>query len=77
VLRARMHGSFCYAEAAAKEVCPSFRRERLQKGAKGIAIFAPLVYKRKKDDLKPPPAEDENGNSELRGFKVVHVFDIS
>ena len=49
---------------------------QVKKGEKGIAIFAPLVYK-KKDDSKPPPSEDENGKRELRGFKVVHVFDIS
>ena len=49
----------------------------VKKDEKGIAIFAPLVYKRKKEDAKPPPSDDENGNRELRGFKVVHVFDIS
>ena len=32
---------------------------------------------KKKDKAEPPPSEEENGNRELRGFKVVHVFDIS
>jgi len=51
----------------------------VKKDEKGIAIFAPLVYKKKKDDTKPLPSEKngEKGDRELRGFKVVHVFDIS
>ncbi len=52
---------------------------RVKKGEKGIAIFAPMVYKRK--------AEEDTGNrtseepaeqtvQHLVGFKVVHVFDV-
>ncbi|MEZ6100703.1 MAG: ArdC family protein [Pirellulaceae bacterium] len=40
----------------------------VKKGEKGIGITAPLAY-RKKDD-----ATDEK---EIRGFRVVHVFDIT
>jgi antirestriction protein ArdC len=45
----------------------------VRKGEKGIAIFAPCKYKTK--------IEDDNGDEqtlqELRGFRIVHVFDIS
>lgn len=44
----------------------------VRKGEKGIGIIAPLVY-RKRDE----GAADEEAGSTLRGFKVVHVFDIS
>ena len=45
----------------------------VKKGGKGIGIIAPLVY-RKKDDA---PASDDGDRSAIRGFKVVHVFDVS
>lgn len=45
----------------------------VKKGEKGIAIFAPCRYK--------TSIEDEHGNEksfqQIRGFRVVHVFDIS
>lgn len=45
----------------------------VKKGERGIAIFAPCKYKSK--------VEDENGDEktlqQIRGFRVVHVFDIS
>lgn len=45
----------------------------VKKGEKGLAIFAPCKYKTK--------AEDDEGNDksfqQVRGFRVVHVFDIS
>jgi len=45
----------------------------VKKGEKGIAIFAPCKYKTK--------VETENGGEQnvqqIRGFRVVHVFDIS
>ena len=45
----------------------------VKKGEKGIAIFAPCKYKTK--------VEDDDGNDksfqQIRGFRVVHVFDIS
>lgn len=45
----------------------------VRKGEKGIGILAPLVYRKREEDSAP----DENEGSALRGFKVVHVFDIS
>ena len=45
----------------------------VRKGEKGIAILAPLTYRQK--------IEDDSGNEGtkqgVRGFKVVHVFDVS
>jgi antirestriction protein ArdC len=45
----------------------------VKKGEKGIAIFAPCKYKTK--------VEDDDGKEksfqQIRGFRVVHVFDIS
>jgi antirestriction protein ArdC len=45
----------------------------VKKGEKGIAIFAPCKYKTKieTDD------GDEKTLQQIRGFRVVHVFDIS
>ena len=48
-------------------------KRHVRKGEKGIAILAPMTYRRK--------VEDDDGNettvSGVRGFKVVHVFDVS
>jgi len=44
----------------------------VKKGAKGIGIIAPMVYQ-SKDERKA----NEAGEKVVRGFKVVHVFDIS
>lgn len=46
---------------------------RVVKGAKGIAILAPCVYRRKDDD----EAADGEQKIVVKGFKVVHVFDVS
>ncbi len=49
---------------------------QVNKGAKGIAILAPCVYRRR-------PVDDDDANENpgivraLRGFTVVHVFDES
>lgn len=63
----------------------AFRRH-VRKGEKGIAILAPLTYRRAVSD---PPAtmradssveEGEDAAREvrvLRGFRVVHVFDVA
>jgi antirestriction protein ArdC len=45
----------------------------VRKGEKGIGILAPLAY-RKKEDVEEPDNESEHV---IRGFKVVHVFDVS
>lgn len=45
----------------------------VRKGEKGIGILAPLAYRNKAD------ADDvgDDGEKSIRGFKVVHVFDVS
>lgn len=45
---------------------------QVRRGEQGIAILAPCTYRRSDDDEQPdePPRV-------LRGFKVVHVFDIA
>lgn len=50
----------------------------VKKGEKGIGIFAPMVYK-KADSAQNDrqQAEAESKKKSVRGFKVVHVFDIS
>ena len=45
----------------------------VRKGEKGIAIFAPCRYKR---NVEGDNGEDEEVH-DIRGFKVVHVWDVS
>jgi len=45
----------------------------VKKGAKGIAILAPCLYRRKSD----PENEDSPTVQKLGGFKVAYVFDYS
>ena len=45
----------------------------VKKGEKGIAVFAPCKYKTKIE----PEDGDEKSAQQVRGFRVVHVFDIS
>lgn len=53
------------------------------KGEKGIAILAPCLYRGRADDKDPtPPAPGAGDQSDraapvLRGFRIVHVFDVS
>lgn len=42
----------------------------VKKGEKGIAIFAPMMYAK-----KDPDTGEKTGDT-LRGFRVVHVFDV-
>ena len=44
---------------------------KVKKGEKGIGIIAPMVYRKDKD------ASPESDEKTIRGFKVVHVFDVS
>ena len=44
-------------------------------GEKGIAIFAPLLYRGKQESVETH--EQSNQENSLHGFRVVHVFDIS
>ena len=52
----------------------------VRKAEKGIGIMAPLVYRRREDAdgaaTSTDDKSDANGKS-VRGFKIVHVFDIS
>lgn len=54
------------------------------KGEHGIAILAPCAYRTRDDepspessDPVPPPDDDASPPRRLRGFQVVHVFDVS
>ena len=54
----------------------------VRKGEKGIAIFAPCKYKTQPSENSPAAAPPDGKNEEkpsyqLRGFRIVHVFDIS
>lgn len=44
----------------------------VKKGEKAIKIFAPLTVKE-----KDPETGEETGNTVIKGFKVVNVFDVS
>jgi antirestriction protein ArdC len=45
----------------------------VRKGEKGIGIFAPCRYKRKSEDDRG----DDREVYDIRGFRVVHVFDVA
>ncbi len=47
---------------------------QVRKGERGIAVLAPCTYKAKATDDQP---ESDEGRRVLRGFRVVHVFDVS
>ena len=53
----------------------------MKKGEKGIQILAPVTYKTKKkkteEDGKTKDQEEPDPFYMLRGFRVVHVFDVS
>lgn len=51
----------------------------VKKGEKGIAILAPLVYRKQQDEanLNQQSQDDCDNAQVLRGFKVVHVFDVA
>ena len=50
----------------------------VKKGEQGVAIFAPMVGRKRRDDSQNTAADggDDNERS-LLGFRVVHVFDVS
>ncbi|MHB2023411.1 MAG: ArdC-like ssDNA-binding domain-containing protein [Mycobacteriales bacterium] len=49
----------------------------VRKGEKGIGILAPVSYRADPADPDIDPADDVTRPRVLRGFRVVHVFDIS
>jgi antirestriction protein ArdC len=47
------------------------------KGEKGIGIVAPIAHRAKESvDATTAPSDDGSSERSLRGFRVVHVFDI-
>lgn len=51
---------------------------QVRRGETGIAILAPCTYPRRNDDADTDSAErEEEPGRVLRGFKVVHVFDVA
>ncbi len=53
----------------------------VKKGEKGIAIFAPMPFKKKAEDGNGQKAKTSEPKSDegaqMMGFRVVHVFDVS
>ena len=50
----------------------------VKKGEQGIAILAPMVGRKRRDDSGSPTVDDDDRKvRELYGFRVVHVFDVS
>ena len=52
----------------------------VRKGGTGIGIMAPLIYRSRDDSgADTSPAVDKSNSAErsIRGFKIVHVFDVS
>ncbi len=51
----------------------------VRKGEKGIKILAPCIYRADKEDGDNKTEQTNKGDEErvLKGFRVVHVFDIS
>lgn len=47
----------------------------VKKGERGLAIFAPMVGKRKTED--PATTEEDKAKRVVFGFRVVHVYDVS
>jgi antirestriction protein ArdC len=45
----------------------------VRKGEKGLGILAPLAYRKQQEDADP----GQEPGTVIRGFKVVHVFDVS
>lgn len=49
----------------------------VKKGARGIAILAPMMSRKKSDDQADSEDEQDAKTRALRGFRAVHVFDLS
>ncbi len=52
-------------------------RRQVKKGERGIAIFAPMAYRKQEVDEDEEEEKRSGKGRGLRGFRVVHVFDIS
>lgn len=53
----------------------SFGRQ-VRKGERGIAVIAPVAYKRN-DEKEPAEDVEDSPTPQIRGWKIEHVFDIS
>ena len=52
----------------------------VRKGGTGIGIMAPLIYRSRDDsgaDASPAVDKSKAAERSIRGFKIVHVFDVS
>jgi antirestriction protein ArdC len=49
----------------------------VRKGEKGLAILAPCTYRRGPDDSHEDKGTEPQTTRILRGFRIVHVFDVS
>ena len=52
----------------------------VRKGGTGIGIMAPLIYRNRDDsgaDASPAVDKSKSAERSIRGFKIVHVFDVS
>ena len=52
----------------------------VRKGGTGIGIMAPLIYRSRDDsgaDASPAVDKSKSAERSIRGFKIVHVFDVS
>lgn len=52
----------------------------VRKGGTGIGIMAPLIYRSRDDsgaDTSPAVDKSKAAERSIRGFKIVHVFDVS
>jgi hypothetical protein len=53
------------------------RGRTVMKAQKGIKILAPCLYQPGAEDLTPATGDGESSAMQLRGFRVVHVFDVT
>lgn len=49
----------------------------VKKGEKGIAILAPITYRKKQDDDEEDEPQTNGRPRKVLGFKVAHVFDVA
>lgn len=75
-----------YLQRPDATLCAGYQRWRglgrqVRRGEKGIAILAPCTYRVANDtsgqDMASDEAEPETARRVLRGFRVVHVFDVA
>jgi antirestriction protein ArdC len=53
---------------------------QVRKGERGIAVLAPVTYRRQDEDAEgdqPQPGDDQQVPRQVRGWKIEHVFDVA